>query len=63
MLISQINYDNFISILQYIVILKGLAVITSFTSFMETTTKTRVNCENCWWVFQSWLPQNFPEIT
>ena len=24
---------------------------------------TRVNCNKCWKVFQSWLPRHFPEVT
>ena len=35
----------------------------SYDSSFETLTKTRVNCKNCWQVFQSWMSQNFPKVT
>ena len=48
------------SLLVFIIVRKEL--VTTTGSF-ETITKTRVICENCWWVLQSYLHKNFPKVT
>lgn len=46
--------------LVFIIVSKELVVITS--SF-EAITKSSKKCENRWWLFQSWLTPNFPNVT
>ena len=54
---------NFHSLFWFLSLSQKSQVITVTTRSFLTIVKTRLNCINCWQVFQCWLPQHFPKVT
>ena len=60
-MLCYVTYKHLLQCTLVFIIVRKELVIT--TSSFETITKTTINCENCWWVLQSYLHKNFPKVT